>query len=65
MFSNIEITNFSNAVVEKYVGWLYVSVNDVRLMELEKPFKTVVSDIPDIDLGNSDFHGGGLLDFAL
>lgn len=65
VFSNIEISNLSDCVVEKDVGWFDISVNDVRFVQLEKTFQAVVSNIPNIALWDSGFHSGGLFDLTL
>ena len=65
VFSNIEITNLSDSVVEKDVGWFHISVNDVCFVQLEKTFQTVVSDVPYIALWDSGFHSDGLFDLTL
>ncbi len=65
VFSNIEIPNFSNSIVEKDIGRLHISVNDVGFMQFIQSFQTLVSHIPYIDLCYSSFHSNGFLYFAL
>ena len=65
VFSNIEISNFSDSVVEKDVRWFDVSVNDVSFVQLEKTFQAVVSDVPNIALWDSAFHGDGFFNLTL
>jgi hypothetical protein len=65
VFSNIQIANFRNSVVKKYIGRLDVSVDYVSLMQFEKPLQAVVSNIPNIDFGNSGFCGYGFFYFTL
>ncbi len=65
VFSNIEISNFSDSVVEKDVRWFDVSVNDVSFVQLEKTFQAVVSDVPNIALWDSAFHSDGFFNLTL
>jgi hypothetical protein len=51
--------------VEKDVGWFNISVNDVRFVQSEKTFQTVVSDVPNIALWDFGFHSDGLFDLTL
>lgn len=65
VFSNVKITNFCNSIVEKYIGRLNVSVDDVSLMQFHQTLQTLVSYIPDVVLWNSGLCSNGFLDFAL
>ena len=57
MFGNIKVTYFSNSIVEKYVCWFDVSVNDFIFMKNFQSTQNLVSYFPNILLLKSLLSG--------
>lgn len=65
MLGHIQIAELSDSVVEKDIGGLDVSMNDVGLMQFVESFQNVVSQSPNIIFRNAGLETEGFLYFIL
>lgn len=65
MLGDIQVPELGSVVMEEDVGWLDISVDDVRLMKLVQTFQNIVGGLPDLSFRDLCSAAYGFLDPSL